>query len=189
MNKYCAAPHHATTLKANAPWTGQTVGTAEKQTSGAPRNGCLHARPTNPKTQQVFSYPRDKRGCLFGRPCHGALELSVSTDKPDYSSRHKYRTATPYRRDAPGRTAAAALLPTALHNNRLKKAFSSCLDFPSESHNYPNNSTHYAPAICKWKTETLFVKTGKLKQTGCTTLFAQSEGETPSLPPQAGSTL
>lgn len=147
-----------------------------------PGTGVLTHGQQTPNPASVF-LPKRKRGHLFGLPCHGALELSVSTDKPDYSSHHKYR------RDAPGRTAAAALPPTALCNNHLKKASSSNLVFPSESHSYPNNSTCCAPAICKWKTETLLVKMGKLKQTGCTTLFAQNEGETLSLSAQASSTL
>lgn len=122
-------------------------------------------------------YPSHKRWHLFGLMYYWAFKLSVSINKSDYSTCNKLKNSEHLYNRCTKKDCNSNVVSHSLCIVSLKKPFSFHLFFSSESHNYSNNSTCYALAICKWKTEVLFIKTGKLKQTVFIMLFVQSEGK------------
>lgn len=175
-------------LKANAPdlvWAmGQTLDATLKQLKIYRRSswGVYASRcgKQKPKLSAHFhlrkEYSSYKQWHLFGLMYYWALKLLVSINKSDYSTRNKLKNSEQLYNRCTKKGYNSNVASHSLCIISLKKPFSFHLFLSSESQNYSNNSTRYALAICKWRTEMPFIKTGKLKQTVFITLFVQSEG-------------
>lgn len=158
---------------------------AKKYTIGVLRESVLRNGKQKSKLSEHLyfrkQYPSHKQWHLFRLMYYWAVKLSVSINQSDYSTCNKLKKSEHVYSRCTKKDYKSNVTSFSLYIRSLKKPFSFHLFFSSENHSYSANSTCYALATCKWKTEMMFIKTGKLKQNIFIMPLVQSK--TACLPP------